>query len=211
MVAWSLADGFFPANYPGWDDSTYWLLGVVCALALFASVLAHELSHSLAALSQGQQVRSITLFIFGSVSNLAAEAEEPRDELLIAIVGPATSFALAALFWLALQAQVPRHSPLGAALSYLAFINLLLGGFNLVPGFPLDGGRVLRASLWAATGSRRRATDVAAFVGQGVGLLLILWGISRLLGGELLGGLWTAFIGWFLNNAAEATRQQQVL
>ncbi|SRR5579884_1119530 len=211
LIAWSLAGGFFPANYPGWDAGTYWVLGIVCALALFAAVLVHELSHSLVAISRGQAVRSITLFIFGGVSNLESEAEAPQDEFLISIVGPVTSFVLAGVFWLLLHAVSPRNSPLGAALSYLAFINLLLGVFNLVPGFPLDGGRVLRSIIWATTGSLRRATDIASFVGQGVGFLLILWGVSRLFGGDFLGGLWIAFIGWFLNNAAEATRQQQVL
>jgi Zn-dependent protease/CBS domain-containing protein len=211
LVAWSLAGGFFPANYPGWDPATYWLLGIGCALALFGSVLVHELSHSLVARARGQAVRGITLFIFGGISNLETESEEPRDEFIISIVGPLTSFVLAALFWLALKALSPGNSPLGAALAYLALINLLLGGFNLVPGFPLDGGRVLRSIVWAVSGSLRRATDIASFVGQGVGWLLILWGVSRIFGGDFLGGLWIAFIGWFLNNAAEATRQQQAL
>jgi CBS domain-containing protein len=118
---------------------------------------------------------------------------------------------LAALFWGGHELLGPSDSPLSAALSYLAFINVLLGVFNLVPGFPLDGGRVLRSVVWAATGDLRRATNVASYVGQGVGFLLIFWGVSRILGGDFLGGLWTAFIGWFLNNAAESTRRQQAL
>ncbi|HLH23197.1 MAG TPA: site-2 protease family protein [Chloroflexota bacterium] len=211
LVAWSLASGFFPANYPGWGLATYWVVGILAALALFASVLVHELSHSFVALARGQEVHSITLFIFGGVSNLKAESERPQDEFLISIVGPLTSFVLAAIFWAAHQLVGLGDSPLGAALGYLAIINLILGVFNLVPGFPLDGGRVLRSAIWAATGSLRRATDIASYVGQGVGFLLIFWGVARLLSGDFFGGLWTAFIGWFLNSAAETTRQQQVL
>jgi Zn-dependent protease/predicted transcriptional regulator len=211
LVAWSLAGGFFPANYPGWGASTYWVVGIVTALALFASVLVHELSHSFVALARGHGVHSITLFIFGGVSNLKSEAEDPKDEFLISIVGPLTSFALAALFWLLVQALALGDSPLGAILGYLALINVMLGLFNLLPGFPLDGGRVLRSIIWAASGSLRRATEIASYVGQGFGFLLIFWGVSQVLGGNFLNGLWIGFIGWFLNSAAEATRQQQVL
>ncbi len=211
LIAWSLAGGYFPANYPGWGATTYWVVGVLAALALFASVLVHELSHSFVALARGHGVHGITLFLFGGVSNLTTEAEDPRDEFLISIVGPMTSFALAAGFWLVKQALSPGDSPLGAILSYLAFINVLLGAFNLLPGFPLDGGRVLRSIVWAVSGSLRRATEIASYVGQGFGFLLIFWGVSQVLGGNFLGGLWIGFIGWFLNGAAESTRQQQAL
>jgi Zn-dependent protease/predicted transcriptional regulator len=211
LVSWSLAAGFFPANYPGWDAPTYWLVGIVTALALFASVLVHELSHSFVALARGHGVHSITLFIFGGVSNLETEAEDPKDEFLISVVGPLTSFALAAVCWLVLQALQPGDSSLGAVLGYLVLINVMLGVFNLLPGFPLDGGRVLRSLIWAATGSLRRATEIASYVGQGFGFLLIFLGVSQVLGGNFLNGLWIGFIGWFLNSAAESTRQQQVL
>jgi Zn-dependent protease/predicted transcriptional regulator len=210
LVAWSLAQGFFPANYRGWDEATYWVVGIITSLAMFASVLVHELSHSFVAKARGIEVDSITLFIFGGVSNLRTESEEPQDEFLISVVGPLTSFALAGLFWLADRALNPGNSPLGAALSYLTLINFMLGVFNLIPGFPLDGGRVLRSIVWGVTGSMRRATDVASFVGQGFGFLLIFWGVWQLFGGNFLNGLWTAFIGWFLNNAAEATRRSVV-
>ena len=211
LITWSLAEGFFPLNFRGWDTTTYWVIGAISALLLFASVLVHELSHSFVALGRGQEVDSITLFIFGGVSNLKAEAEEPKDEFLVAIVGPLTSFALAALFWAVGQALSPGNSPLGAVIAYLTYINLALGIFNLLPGFPLDGGRVLRAIIWGVSGSLRKATTIASFVGQGFGLLLIFWGVSQLFAGNFLGGLWIAFIGWFLNNAAEATRQSQVV
>lgn len=211
LVAWSLAEGFFPANYPGWAPTTYWLVGSIAALALFASVLVHELSHSLVALALGHEVHSITLFIFGGVSSLKGEARRPRDEFLISVVGPLTSFALAAVFWAVLQAPLPGGAPVLAVLTYLALVNGALGVFNLLPGFPLDGGRVARSVIWAATGSLRRATQLASYLGQGIGFLLIFWGVYQVLTGTFLGGLWTAFIGWFLNNAAEATRQQQAL
>jgi Zn-dependent protease/predicted transcriptional regulator len=211
LIAWSLAEGFFPAYYPGWGAVTYWLVGVVSALALFASVLVHELAHSFVALARGHGVHSITLFIFGGVSSLKAEAEDPKDEFLISVVGPLTSFALGAVCWLARQGVAPSNAPPAAILTYLAFINVMLGVFNLLPGFPLDGGRVLRSLVWAVTGSLRRATEVATYVGQGMGFLLIFWGVAQLLRGDFLGGLWIAFIGWFLNSAAETTRRQHLV
>jgi Zn-dependent protease/CBS domain-containing protein len=209
LVSWSLAQGFFPGSYPGWSPVTYWLVGVFSALALFASVLIHELSHSFVARARGEEVDSITLFIFGGVSNLRSEPAAPRDEFLVSVVGPLTSFVLAAGFWLLRLAVAPGDSPVGAALDYLALINLILGGFNLLPGFPLDGGRILRSIVWAATRSLRRATQIAAGTGQAIAYLMIFWGLLQLLGGNFLGGLWIAFIGWFLNNAAETTRAQQ--
>jgi len=211
LIAWSLAVGFFPSMYSGFDPPMYWLLGITGALGLFVSVLVHELSHSLVAIARGMQVHSITLFIFGGVSNLQGEAEEPKDEFLVSVVGPLSSFVLAFLFWALQRPFTAPANPTGALLGYLAFVNFTLGAFNLVPGFPLDGGRVLRSVVWGATGSMRRATQVASYAGQVVAFALIFWGLSRLFGGDFLGGLWTAFIGWFLNSAAESTRQQQVV
>jgi Zn-dependent protease/CBS domain-containing protein len=211
LIAWSLAAGFFPATAPGLGTATYWLLGIAAALGLFASVLVHEFSHSLVAQARGLRVHSITLFIFGGVSNIAGEAESAVDEFLIAVVGPLSSFVLAGLFWAVGQAAALAGTPLGAFIGYLASVNLILGLFNLAPGFPLDGGRVLRSIVWAASGSLRRATQVASYVGQGFAFLLIFWGVARLLGGDVFGGLWTAFIGWFLNSGAVSTRQQQAL
>src|SRR5579859_6465258 len=208
LIAWSLATGYFPTVVTSAGAATYWTLGVVAALLLFVSVLVHELSHSLVARSRGLKVDSITLFIFGGVSNLTSEATTPGDEFFVAVVGPVSSIILAGIFW-AVSQTLPSASPAGALVGYLAFINLLLGGFNLVPGFPLDGGRVLRSLVWGATGSLQRATEVASYAGQAVGWLLIVWGFARVLGGDFLGGVWTAFIGWFLNNAAESTRHEQ--
>jgi Zn-dependent protease/CBS domain-containing protein len=208
FIAWSLAVGYFPSVVPGVGAGTYWALGVAAALLLFVSVLLHELSHSLVARSRGMTVDSITLFIFGGVSNLRSEAVVARDEFLVAVVGPVSSLVLAGIFWLISQ-TLPGDSPLAALFSYLGFVNLLLGVFNLVPGFPLDGGRVLRSLVWGATGDMQRATLVAAYAGQAFGWLLIVWGFARLLSGDFFGGLWTAFIGWFLNSAAESMRQAQ--
>ncbi|MGE3911355.1 MAG: M50 family metallopeptidase [Chloroflexota bacterium] len=209
LITWSLAQGFFPSSYPGWATTTYWIMGAVAAIGLFGSVLIHELSHSFMALARGKKVEGITLFIFGGVSSISDEADRPKDELLISIVGPLTSFAIAAAAWLLVVALAPGNTPLGAILGYLALVNLLVGIFNLLPGFPLDGGRVLRSAVWAATGSLRRATEIASYVGQGFGFLLIFWGAWQIFAGDFLNGIWIAFVGWFLNNAAESTRAQQ--
>ncbi len=209
LIAWSLAVGYFPDVVPGLGVGTYWALGIIAALMLFVSVLLHELGHSLVARSLGFKVDSITLFIFGGVSNLGSEAPSARDEFLVAIVGPVCSLALAGLFWLVCHA-LPSASASAALFAYLAFVNLLLGVFNLVPGLPLDGGRVLRSLVWGATGDPRRATVVAAYAGRAFGWLLIISGFARLLSGDFFGGLWTAFIGWFMNSAAESTRHDLV-
>jgi Zn-dependent protease len=210
LIAWSLAQGYFPISNAGLGAGTYWILGVVSALLLFGSVLVHELGHSLLAGARGLHVDSITLFIFGGVSSITKEASTARDEFLIAVVGPVTSLVLAGLFWL-LGQLLPPDSAVAAVTSYLAFTNLLLAGFNIVPGFPLDGGRVLRSIVWGATGNLPRATRISSYVGQAVAFGMIAWGVSRLLGGDVFGGLWTAFIGWFLNSGAEASRQQQTV
>jgi Zn-dependent protease/CBS domain-containing protein len=210
LISWSLAASYYPSEVAGLGLGTYVVIGVVSALLLFASVLFHELAHSLVARSLGLNVDSITLFIFGGVSNLASEPSTARNEFLVAIVGPLSSLVLAGIFWLIGQ-PLPARSAASAVAGYLSFVNMLLGVFNLVPGFPLDGGRVLRSLIWGATGSLRQATRIASFVGQAFGWLLIVWGLTRVLSGDLLGGLWTAFIGWFLSGAAESTRQEQTV
>jgi Zn-dependent protease/CBS domain-containing protein len=227
VITWGLAGGYFRLVGPRQGLGTPLLLGAISALLLFGSVLVHELSHSLVARARGLRVRDITLFIFGGVSNISGEARTARDEFLIAIVGPLTSFGLAALFWAIAQSQGTTAgigvllgsargfrtlSPNGAVLSYLAVVNLVLGAFNLIPAFPLDGGRVFRSIVWGTTHRYGRATAIATVVGQGFGYLLIGFGVLRVVGfGDLMGGLWTAFIGWFLSQAASATRQDQRL
>jgi Zn-dependent protease/CBS domain-containing protein len=167
----------------------------------------HELGHSFVARSRGLRVSNITLFIFGGVSNITREPSTARDEFLISVIGPVISFVLAGLFW-AIGHVFPTDNAAGAVFGYLAYANLLLGIFNIVPGFPLDGGRVLRSILWGVTGNMLRATQIATYVGQVVAWLLIAWGVLQVLAGDLFGGLWIGFIGWFLNSGAEASRQQ---
>jgi Zn-dependent protease/predicted transcriptional regulator len=208
LITWSLAS-YFPSTVRAAPSVTYWMMGACAALLLFASVLLHELSHSFVARQRGLRVDSITLFIFGGVSNLSSEPTRPGDELLVAVVGPLTSLALGAMCWVLTSASVGGVA--GALLGYLSLANLVLGVFNLIPGFPLDGGRVLRGAVWAASGDLRLATGVASFTGQTIGYLLMVFGVVTLLGGDLLGGAWMALIGWFLTMAAQASRQTQAV
>jgi Zn-dependent protease/predicted transcriptional regulator len=209
LITWSLAMGFVPQILPGVSSLEAWIIGAISAVLLFASVLLHELAHSFVAISRGLPVHSITLFLFGGVSNLTADSKDPRSEFAIAIVGPLTSFAIAGAAVLA--SSLPLDERVGVVITYLIVVNALLGVFNLIPGFPLDGGRVLRSIVWSVTGNVRRATEVAASVGQLVGLGLIGWGVVGVVGGDLLGGLWTAAIGLFLQNAAGSSVQQVAL
>src|SRR4051812_26362350 len=208
MITWSLAAGYFPSEYPGWPRPTYWIVGGAAALLLFVSVLLHELCHSIVAQARGLVVHSITLFIFGGVSNIAQESDDPQDEFLIAVVGPLCSLVLAGVFWLAWQAVPGDTGPLNALLYYQALVNFMLAVFNILPGFPLDGGRVLRAILWGATRSMVRGTNIASMVGQVVAFGFIGYGLWLLLTGDVLSGIWIGFVGWFLNSAAESPRRQ---
>lgn len=207
LVTWSLATGYYPQVMRGADAGLYWLLGAISAVLLFAAVLVHELAHSLVARAQGLDARSITLFIFGGVSNLGGESPRPGVEFIVAIVGPLSSFALAGLAFLAATAS-PAGSAAEAMFSYLAVVNAILGAFNLIPGFPLDGGRVLRSIIWRTTGSLRRATELAATAGTLVAYGFLVLGFVRVLNGDVLFGIWTAAIGWFLQAAAGASIQQ---
>ena len=221
LISWTLAQGLFPQQHPGWGTSTYWAMGILTALALFVSVLAHEMAHSLVANARGMKVSSITLFILGGVSNLEEEPEKPGIEFSMAIVGPLTSLVLGIVCWLVVSAMTGAlvspvdlltgsafTTPVESVIGYLAWINVLLAAFNLLPGFPLDGGRVLRSILWGSTGSLIKATNIAGRVGQVFGWLLIAFGVFQLLSGNFIGGLWIAFIGWFLNSAADASRKE---
>jgi Zn-dependent protease/CBS domain-containing protein len=208
LIAWSLAEGFFPSAFRG-SRATYWATGVLAALLLFVSVIVHELAHSVVARARGMTVNGITLFIFGGVSNLGDEAKRPQDEFAVAVVGPLISLALAGVAWGLLQLLGGGRGPVTATLEYLALINALLAAFNMLPGFPLDGGRVLRSILWATMRSLVRATNIAAGVGQVCAWLLIAWGFFQVVvQGDLFGGLWIALIGWFLNSAADASRRE---
>lgn len=211
LIAWSLAVGVFPEMFPGWDRATYWIVAVISTLLLFGSVLAHELTHSFVAQGLGMRVQSISLFIFGGVSNIIGEAKSARDEFYISVVGPLSSLALAVLFGIAFLLLRAGNQQLAATLAYLALINGMLAVFNLIPGFPLDGGRVFRAIVWGLTHSFRRATRIATAVGKSVAYLLIFGGLYVAFTGNFLSGIWLAFIGWFLSEAADASYRQMTV
>jgi Zn-dependent protease len=210
LLTWMLAASYYPAEFRGWPTAEYWVVGAITAIMLFVSVLLHELGHSVIAMRYKIPVRSITLFIFGGVAQIAAEPPGPSAEFWIAIAGPVVSFGLAILFGL-LQPLVGAVAPLLALAQYLATINGVLAIFNLIPGFPLDGGRVFRAIVWGVTHNLRRATLIAANVGRAIAYLFIIVGVWQMLNGDFGNGLWTAFIGWFLENAASAQVHQQTV
>ena len=210
LLTWLLAVSYYPAEFKNWSKGEYWLIGFVTAVLLFVSVLAHELAHSVVARRRGIPVPRITLFLFGGLSQIASEPSNPSDEFWIAIVGPLTSFALAAFFWEIEPFAFPSP-PAFALVKYLAFLNLVLAIFNLFPGFPLDGGRVLRAAVWRFSGSYQRATRVAAVSGRFLGFLMIFGGVWMALTGAFFDGLWTAFIGWYLESAAGSIFQQELV
>jgi Zn-dependent protease/CBS domain-containing protein len=207
LLTWMLAANYFPSEFGNWPPLLYWLTGGVTAAMLFVSVLLHELGHSVVALRYKIPVRSITLFIFGGVARIEAEPPNPLSEFLIAAAGPAVSLALGIAFYLA-EGTVAGIEPVWGLVKYLAYINFALVVFNLIPGFPLDGGRVFRAIVWSVTGSLRNATLTAAGVGRFFGFLFILLGVWQIFSGNLGGGLWIAFIGWFLESAAVSQIQQ---
>lgn len=208
LVTWSLAAGFFPVTFPGWALPTYWIVGVISSILLFVAVLIHELSHSLVAKREGMPVSSITLFIFGGVSNIREEPKDPGKEFWMAFVGPLSSLIIGIVsggLWALVSGL---NEQLAAILMYLAVVNVLLAVFNLIPAFPLDGGRVLRSILWRATNSLPRATRIASGVGQGFAYMFIIGGLLWAFSGNIISGLWLVFIGWFLNNAAEMSYRQ---
>lgn len=208
LLTVSLATGWFPQLYAGWLRATYWLIAFLSSLLLFVSVLVHELAHSLVARSRGIPVNNITLFIFGGVSNIEREPTTAGIEFQLAFVGPLTSLVIGAICFLL---QLPLHgsnSPLEGVLFYLAATNIVLGIFNLIPGFPLDGGRVLHSIIWKLTSNSNLSTHVALLTGQVVAYLFILLGIWIFFTGDILDGLWFGFIGWFLLSAAQSAIMQ---
>ena len=212
LVLFALSEGYFPRYYPGHFTQTYWLAGAIATLFFFASVVIHELAHSLMAIRSGIQISEITLFIFGGVSKITEEPKDPVTELKVAIVGPLSSFALAFLFWVIKGFFGGVHlSLLMGIFSYLAWINLALGIFNLIPGFPLDGCRVFRALYWWRTGSLTRATRLAADLGKGFAVALMVLGGLRIFLGDLIGGLWFIFIGMFLRGLSQRGYEEVVI
>ncbi|HKM82685.1 MAG TPA: site-2 protease family protein [Candidatus Acidoferrum sp.] len=208
LLTWLLAVNYYPAEFKSRNPGEYWLLGALTAIMLFVSVLLHELGHSVVAKRYGIPVPRITLFIFGGVSQIASEPTNAASEFWIAIAGPAVSFALGAIFW-ELRPVFASVPALLALTKYMGLMNLGLGVFNLIPAFPLDGGRVFRAIIWAISGNFQRATSVAVFMGRFFGFLLIFLGVWQALAGSFLNGMWIAFIGWYLENAATSQVQGQ--
>jgi Zn-dependent protease len=206
LMSWLLATNFYPSRFGDWPLLLYWLMGAITAIGLFVSVLLHELGHSAVARSYGTPVLGITLFLFGGVAKLGAEAPHPRAEFLISIAGPLVSLALSATFFL-LYPLTGFSETLTGLTYYLAVINLSLFIFNLLPGYPLDGGQMLRALVWAITRDRHRATVIAASAGRVFGAVFIGYGLWQIISGDF-GGLWMMLIGWFLY--AVATRAVQV-
>ncbi|HEX8996488.1 MAG TPA: site-2 protease family protein [Ktedonobacterales bacterium] len=213
LLTFSLATGWFPQAASGYSTLSHWIVAAIAVILFFASVLAHELAHSLVARSRGMPVRSITLFIFGGVSNIEREPQSAGDEFQMAFVGPLTSLILGGALLLVafLLGMAPIPSPVLALFSYVGVANLLVGVFNLIPGFPMDGGRVLRAIIWKATGSLARATRWAVNVGQAVAYLMILAGVWLFFTGFTLDGLWIGFVGLFLLQAAQSELAQMQL
>ncbi len=208
ILTWMLAVSYFPVEFKGWSTGLYWAMGAITSLMLFVSVLLHELGHSFVALRFKLPVNSITLFIFGGVAQIAREPRSAWAEFWIAIAGPLVSLALGGLFYL-LEPLVTFSEPLLALVKYLSYINLVLAVFNLVPGFPLDGGRVFRAIVWGITHDIRKATRISATVGRIFAFIFIYLGAVQIFNGNIGNGLWIIFIGWFLDNAASAQVQQQ--
>jgi len=207
LLTWTLGVSYYPAEFKNWPPLLYWLMGAVTAIMLFASVLLHELGHSVVAMRYKIPVRSVTLFIFGGVASIGAEPPSAIAEFWIAIAGPIVSLSLALLFS-ALKPATAGIEPLWGLVKYLAYINFALALFNLIPGYPLDGGRVFRSIVWAATKNMRRATLMAANAGRFFGYLFIFAGVWQVFTGDFGGGLWIVFIGWFLDNAASGQIQQ---
>ena len=218
FFTWVFATGTFPAIFPGWSTATYWIAGVILAVRLFASVLLHELCHSLVAKSRGIHVGSIVLFIFGGVSNIEKEPEKAWEEFIVAAAGPGSSLVLGGIIfgiYYALGTAGYQETVLGGILFYLAYINILLAIFNIIPAFPLDGGRVLRSIIWGVTKSLRTATLVAGNIGRGFGWVMIIFGVALIFSdriwifsGGILSGIWLIFIGWFLVSAADSSMRE---
>lgn len=209
LLTWSLATAFFPGYFPFWSPGTDWLVAAISSLLLFVSVLLHELAHSLVAQAQGLRVRNITLFVFGGVSNVESEPQTPGREFVMAAAGPVTSLIIGLLSYAVLRYSTSFLSTeVRGTLLALAFYNITLAVFNLIPAFPLDGGRVFRSVVWAITHNLRRATSIASFVGHLFGYLFIFGGVFMAISGDFLGGMWLVFIGWWLSNAAEISNRQ---
>ncbi len=212
LITWSLAVGYFPNQYRGLSTGAYWLMGVLSALGLFCSIVLHEFSHSVVARRYGLPMKGITLFIFGGVAEMGDEPGNPKTEFLMAIAGPIASVVIGFVAYLIYRAG-GESWPVAAVgvLAYLAWINWALAGFNLIPAFPLDGGRVLRSALWYWKGNLGWATRIASSIGSGFGVLLMVLAVWQLLVGSFISAIWYFLLGVFVRGAAEASYRQLML
>lgn len=211
LITWSLASGVFPSMHQGLAPAAYWIMGIGGTAGFVASIIIHELCHSLVARRFGLPMKGITLFVFGGVAEMDDEPPSPRAEFWMAIAGPLSSVALGFLFNLVSDMTEQFSVPAAAVLGYLAVINWVLAGFNLIPAFPLDGGRVLRSALWRRMKSLRKATRIASQIGSGFGVFLIILGVVGVIRGNVMGGLWQSMIGMFLRSAAEMSYKQVLI
>jgi Zn-dependent protease len=210
LIATSLASGVFPTLYHGMPPVSYWAMAVLVVVGLGASIILHELAHTLVGRALGVPIHHITLFALGGVSQLEQEPKTARAELFMALAGPGLSILLGLLFALVAGALngAANVAALRDAFGYLATLNLFLAAFNLMPAFPMDGGRVLRSAIWMISRRLDRATSIATFIGQGFGMLLIALGVVSAIGGQIVGGLWWILIGLFIHFAATSSRNQ---
>ncbi len=213
LVTWSLAESWFPVMHAGLETTTYWWMGVAGALGLFASIILHECSHALVARQHGLPIRGITLFIFGGIAEMEGEPSSPRVEFAMASAGPLASILIAGLcLALSLAGESAGWPvPVTGVLAWLAWMNGILVAFNLIPAFPLDGGRVLRSALWRWRRNLRWATRVASRIGSGFGIVLIGFGIYLVLRNAFITGMWLFLIGMFLRGAAQMSYQQLLM
>jgi Zn-dependent protease/predicted transcriptional regulator len=213
LITWTLAAGLFPASYPGLPHQIYWWMGVAGALGILFSIVFHELSHSLVARHYGLPMRGITLFIFGGVAEMEEEPVSPKVEFLMAVAGPLASVFLGGLFLLLEWVIVNQEWPVALVgiSHYLFMLNIIVAIFNLVPAFPLDGGRMLRAALWHWRNNLRSATRIASEMGSGFGLVLMILGGLAFIQGNFIGGMWWLLIGAFLRSAAKASYRQHLV
>jgi Zn-dependent protease/CBS domain-containing protein len=213
LITWSLAAGFFPLRYPDLPSTTYLIMGLVGAAGLFLSIILHEMSHSLVARKHGIPMKGITLFIFGGVAEMGEEPPSPKAEFLMAIAGPIASIIISGTMFLTHHAGQTMDWPIPvmAVVSYLAWINLILAAFNLVPAFPLDGGRILRSFLWYTRNDLRGATRITSHIGGWFGMVLIILGALTFMTGNFVGGMWWCLIGMFIRSAARMSLRQVLI
>ncbi|HWR70095.1 MAG TPA: site-2 protease family protein, partial [Dehalococcoidia bacterium] len=212
-ITWVLATDYFPSvdDYQDWSTATCWVIGSATSILFFVSVLAHELAHSLVAKAAGLKVSAITLFIFGGVSQLTEEPKSPSVEFRLAVAGPGTSLAIGAACWGIFFATRYSASPVAGMTFWLGYMNVILAAFNMIPGFPLDGGRVLRSLIWWRSRNLRRSTRIASIVGRGFGYLFIFGGIALVFISRYATGLSLVIVGWILENAAAGSYRQMAL